>query len=311
MNALDVCRRSILIALVSVICYGCAGPLPDVTPFVSASSQLRSGVASGGAATAAELRRLPGGDAQADRLAKEWAARVKLCDALVRYAQSLQDITRSGQQGRESVQAIADSVTALASAASIAMPAAGAVSVVTDTARFVYGHIALVRASDSLEAALTAAAPAVDEVTDAIARDIALLASLLTTANNSYQQELAQKYSNVLGYRRQLERRRTAAYSRLGTDKESGLGQELQQITGLLAASQDEYSVYEQELADAVKRRNASTAVVRAAADAVSEWATAHRALVAAVREKRTVDVQSLVDSTRELRELVKRMREL
>jgi hypothetical protein len=51
--------------------------------------------------------------------------------------------------------------------------------------------------------------------------------------------------------------------------------------------------------------------VVRAAADAVNEWGTAHRALVAAVHEKRPIDVQNLVDSTRELRELIRRMREL
>jgi hypothetical protein len=115
----------------------------------------------------------------------------------------------------------------------------------------------------------------------------------------------------VLGYRRQLERRRSEAYSRLGTDREQGLGQELQQIATLLGASQDEFSIYEQEIADSMKRRNAATAVVRAASEAVSQWGTAHHGLVAAVREKRPVDVQSLVDSTVELRDLIRRMREL
>jgi hypothetical protein len=311
MKLLDICGRVVSAVALCIVCYGCAGPLPDVSPFVAASSQLRSGVASGGMATAAELARLPGGDADSARLGKEWAVRVRLCDALVRYAQSLQDITRSGAQGRESVQAVADAVTTLASAASIALPAANAVSVVTDTARFVYAQIALARASASLEAALTAAAPAVDEVTETIARDIAQLGSLLTAANDSYQKQAAQKYSTVLGYRRQLERRRSEAYSRLGTDREPGLGQELQQIATLLAASQDEYGIYEQEIADALKRRNAAKAVVRAAAEAVSQWGAAHRGLVAAVHEKRPVDVQSLVDSTVELRDLIRRMREL
>ena len=310
MKLLDVCGRFILLVALG-LCYGCAGPLPDVSPFVSASSQLRAGVASGGAATAAELRRLPGGDAYADQLAKEWAVRVRLCDALVRYAQSLNDITKSGTQGRESVSAVADSVTALASAASIVIPAAGAVGVGLDTARFVYAQVALVRASNSLEAALTAAAPAVDEVTAAIARDIDLLGSLLFAANTAYQKDLMQQYSSVLGYRRRLERRRSDAYAKLDTDREPGLAQELQQISTLLAASQDEFNVYDQQIADAVKRRNAASAVVRAAADAVNEWGTAHRALVAAVHEKRPIDVQNLVDSTRELRELVRRMREL
>ena len=311
MKSLHVCGRLLLIAVIGAVCYGCAGPLPDVSPFVSASAQLRSGVASGGAATAAELARLPGGDEYAKQLGTAWTSRVRLCDALVRYAQSLQDITRSGTQGRESVDAVASSVNALASAASVVIPASGAVGVATDAARFVYAQIALVRASNSLEAALTAAAPAVDEVTNAIALDISQLGSLLNTASRTYQAELAQRYSTVLGYRRQLEKQRHAAYARLGTDSEAGLGQTLQQLNTLLAASQDEYGVYEHELADAVKRRNAANAVVRAAADAVTEWGAAHRALVTAVREKRTVDVQSLVESTRELRELVRRMRDL
>ena len=311
MKSLHVCGRFVVIAVLCALCYGCAAPLPDVSPFVSASAQLRSGVASGGSATAAELARLPGGEAYAKQLTTEWQARVRLCDALVRYAQSLQDITRAGTQGRESVDAVASSVTALASAASFVIPGSGAVGVATDAARFVYAQIALVRASSSLEAALTTAAPAVDEVTQAIALDIAQLGSLLAAANKAYQAELAQKYSTVLGYRRQLEKQRHAAYARLGTDSEGGLGQTLQQLNTLLAASQDEYGVYEQELAETLKRRNAATAVVRAAADGVTEWGAAHRTLVAAVREKRTIDVQNLVESTRELRELVKRMRDL
>jgi hypothetical protein len=310
MKVLDVGGRSLLIALVLLFC-GCAGPLPDVSPFVSASSQLRAGVASGGAATAEELKRIPGGDAYAEHLASEWTVRVRLCDALLRYAQSLDDITRAGAQGRDSVQAVADSVAGLANAASFTIPAAGAVGVSVDAVRFVYAQIALVRASSSLEAALTAADPAVEAVTAAMARDIGLLGSLLTAANDSLQKDLQQQYSSVLGYRRRLERRRTEAYARLDTDREAGLAQELQQIAVLLAGSQDEYGAYEQALAELVKRRNAATAVVRAAADAVVEWGAAHRALVTAVHEKRTEDVQNLVEATRELRELVRRVREL
>ena len=311
MKSLQICGRYAVFAVLTALSYGCAAPLPDVSPFVAASAQLRSGVASAGSATAGELARVPGGEAYAKQLTTEWAARVRACDALLRYAQSLQDITQAGAQGRESAQAVADSITALASAASFALPAAGALSVGVDTARFVYAQIALVRASNSLEAALAAASPAVEEVTNAIALDMAQLASVLALATKTSQGELTQKYSTVLGYRRQLERQRHAAFAQLGTDAESGLGQRLQQLTTLLAGSEDEYSVYSQELADMMKRQNAARAVVRAAADAVTEWGAAHRALAAAVQQKRTVNVQNLVESTLELRALVKRMREL
>ncbi len=77
---------------------GCAS-LPEVSPFVEATVQLRSAMVASGIAVGTELRLTPGAEAKADELARLWEVRVHSADALVNYSDSLAAIVRSGREG--------------------------------------------------------------------------------------------------------------------------------------------------------------------------------------------------------------------
>jgi len=307
----SACRWTFsLVFLPVALLSGCAS-LPEVGPFVEASAQLRAGVASSGEAVAAELKRIEGGAKLADQLATEWAQRVKACDALVRYADSLQAIAKAGREGRQTAQSIADSVSALAGAASIALPGAQVVGTVTDAAKFIFAQISLARAADSLDNALSAAAPAVDEIAAQIARDLGILERIVSAASETSKNALTSDNSNMLGFRNQLNKARESAYAKVSTMPAASLTRELEDINKLMDTTRSLNEAYEKQVADLAKRRNAASALVRASSDAVIQWAAAHRQLVAAVRDRRPVNSQSLIEATSELRDLIKRARDL
>lgn len=299
-----------LALLAGALISGCTA-LPEIRPFVEASAQLRAGVVSSGSAAEEEVRRIKDGAALADKLAEEWAVRVKACDGLVRYADSLHAIALAGREGRQTAQSIADSVTALANAASIALPGAQVVGTVTDTAKFIYEQISLARAADSLESALFNAAPAVDEIAAKMVRDLKLLEKIVVGASETAQNAIDFKYSNVLGFRKQLNSARESAHAKVGTVPAVNLIKELEDINKLMDTTRPLYNAFEKEVAELTKRRNAAIVLVRASSDTVNQWAASHRQLVGAVRDRRAVNPQSLVDATSELRALVKRVREL
>ena len=106
-----------LVAVLSLLA-ACA-TLPDVKPFTDATVSLRSAVASGGAATVAELGRVesPGVKVEADKLAKAWEERDKLFTALIAYDNE----TTANQQSAASIRLekarkVVESTTAAVSA---------------------------------------------------------------------------------------------------------------------------------------------------------------------------------------------------
>jgi hypothetical protein len=304
-------RVALACALLAPVFFSGCGSLPEVGPFAEASAQLRSGVASSGDAVVAEVRRIEGGAKLSDKLAAEWAARVKMCEALVRYADSLQAITKAGGEGRQAVQSIADSATALAKAAGIVLPAAGTVAVAVDAAKFIYAQIALARAANALEDSLETVAPAVEEVAVHIARDLKSLEKILDTAAGTSRNALRTRHSGMLGFRGRVDELRSAAYSKVGNAPPATLTRELDEINKLMDATRPLNEAYEKELLDMEKRRNAASALIRASSDAIGQWGVAHRQLVVAVKTRSPVNAQSLIDASKEIRDLVKRMREL
>src|SRR5262245_10686356 len=100
---------------------GCAS-LPNVGPFVDASNQLRSAVATSGTVVEGELRLMPAGTDFANKLEKEWEARNQAFSGIAAYANSLKAIVDAGNQGAASAQKVADSVANLAKSAGVALP---------------------------------------------------------------------------------------------------------------------------------------------------------------------------------------------
>ncbi len=113
--------QAFALLLLAVLAGGCA-PLPNVDPFVDASSQLRSAIITSGAAVEAELAQAWEDEAYAAKLSSLWKLRVQAADGLVRYAESLAEIVRSGRKGAETARMLADSAAALSKDVGVVLP---------------------------------------------------------------------------------------------------------------------------------------------------------------------------------------------
>jgi hypothetical protein len=298
---------------------GCAA-LPDMSPYRDATVQLRSAVVAGGNAVQSGLdsaaASYEAGDPtakqikeQSARFSAEWRARIEGADALLAYSEAVTDIARSATEGAASARSLADALTQLATGVGIVLPPAGTVATVTDAAAFVYGHIAAARAANSLDQALQSAQPVVDRVATVLSQDLQDSLVILRAAHDLQLTAITEKYRSERGYLNALNRERKALYVKgtLTTADE----QRLRQIGELYEATREWREPMDKALATADDNLKARIQLIQATQAAVAEWAAAHRSIAAAVKEKRTVNVEALVQATLEAQELVRRLRAL
>jgi hypothetical protein len=307
------------LALVVTLSSGCA-TLPNVSPFAEATVELRSAVITSGTAVEAELRENPVElredrdlaeklSKRADVFAKEWAVRVRAMDALVKYSESLVAIVEAGKGGEQSARAVADSVSNLAGALGIVIPAAGAVSVGTDAAVFIYGQIANIRASKSLEEALVQAQPAIDHLVANLSKDLKQIDEILQAANELNTSATKTKFGDEYGYLNMLERERKKLYAKgPGVPADEA---RLLELDRLIASTKSWREAPEKAVEDAEKRLKAGRQLIGATRQALTEWVGTHRSFVIVVKDRGTVNVQALVYATTQIRDLVRRIREL
>lgn len=309
----------LLLPAVLVVLTGCAS-LPDMSPYRDATLQLRSAVVAGGDAVQAGLESAAAsygaGDPTAkqireksDRFSTEWLARIDGADALLAYTEAVADIARSGTEGAASARSLADALTGLATGVGVVLPPAGTVTTVTDVAAFVYGHIAAARAARSLDQALQSAQPAVDRLATVLSQDLQASLDVLHAARRLQATALALKYNEETDYLKALAKERKDIYGKgtLTTEDE----QRLRQIGELFEATREWREPMEKAQAEMDANYRLRVQLIHATQAAVAEWAAAHRSLAAAVREKRTVNVEALVQATLEAKELVRRLRAL
>jgi hypothetical protein len=299
--------RGLLAGVAALVLGGCAS-LPNIAPFVEASSQYRSAVVASGAVVEAELIDI-GGKEDAAAFGREWAIRIRATDALVSYSQALESIAASGAQGAQSARSVADAVTGLASAAGVALPPAATVGTVTDAATFVYGQIAAVRASAALGEALRNAIPAVDRIATTMGLDLNSAQDIFNAANVQAKTRLVMKYNTESAYLMSLRDERLALYrkpARTGADEERLL--QLDRLEESTRSWREPMEAQERALA---ARRRAGDQLFVSARAALAAWALAHRDLAAAVESGRKVDVTALVASVEEMRGMIKRIQAL
>jgi hypothetical protein len=283
-----------------------------VSPFASASRQLAGAMKAGGAAVSEDLHATTGLDERAKQFDQAWGPRNDVMRAVVSYSDGLVAIVRSTGEARDSARALADKVGALAQVAGVAQPGAGAAgAVASDTAAFVWAQIALVRGAASLGEALTIAQPVIDRLTELITSDNRDLASIVRGAAVAQRTALEAAYNEPFGYAGTLARRRTAlrakGYGALTKDEIA----ELARIDELLVPAQAQLQKRDDALVRIDRRERASLQLIAATRDAMERWAAAHRDVALAIQERKPVSVESLTEATIELRELVKRAREL
>nr|MCU0974265.1 hypothetical protein [Burkholderiales bacterium] len=213
-------------------------------------------------------------------------------------------------QGAQAARNVADAVTGLATAVGVALPPAATVGTVTDSAAFVYGQIAAVRASQALAEALRNATPAVDQIATVMAKDLDAAQKIFDAANTQAKIGLVMQYNTETAYLKGLLDERQAIY-RKPPPQSTKDEERLLQIDRLVEATRawrDPKEAREREL---VARRKAGDQLFNAARGSLAAWSLAHRDIAYAVESGRKVDVTALVASIEEMRELIKRIQAL
>jgi hypothetical protein len=191
------------------------------------------------------------------------------------------------------------------------MPAAGSLSVATDTAKFVYQQIALARATNSLEKALAASQPAIEQIVVTIALDLKDAKEIFKAANVDIIRGINEENNEGVGFRNELLAERDKIYSRGYSQLTEEDKRRLSEIDHLIEGTNDWYVPMQENMGKVEKRLAAGEALFNAAQDAVSQWGLAHYKIVLAIRERRPVNVESLTLAATEVRSLIRRMREL
>jgi len=253
------------------------------------------------------------GDTLANQFADQWQTRDAALTAVSDYADSLAGIVAASNAARRNFEAVAENVKSLAVAAGIALPVSGAVGLVSDSVQFIYEQYARARAANSLEQALDAAQPAIEQIAARIAKDLRLSSQILTLANTELRQSLQTDVKNQqrLGFRENLLAQRDAIYAQSRGDPESRDAARLKELDALITTTDAWHGPLEEQLRAVRLRELNGQDLFAAAAAGVEEWAMAHRALVAAIKDRRPYTARSLVEATSELRLIIERIREL
>ncbi|WP_263772955.1 hypothetical protein [Propionivibrio soli] len=296
---------------------GC-GSLPDAKPFAEATGTMSGFVKASGQALTDSLRDegslLPENKTKYEDDIKKfdtaWEVRIKAVEGAVAYSNAIADVIAAAGETRETINKVADSLSALAGATGIALPTAPIIGVAKDIGEFLAARIATVRASHKLEEALAQAQPAVDKIAENLVRESnGELKPILEDVHKNILSAINSTYGADDDFAGQLKRlllqARTEALRDLS--KASAL-QEIDRMGAVVSARLKERDQKRDQAAAAYKAR---LQLVNGLSTATLAWAAAHRDLAAAIKEKRKVSTAELQATIIELRELIKKVRAL
>ena len=310
----NISQKSMVPMLLLILLFACASvsctTLPNVGPFVDATYELKSAVAESGLTVANELQYIDDGGTQyAVDLTEAWKERNHAFTAIAAYADSLQAIVASGQKGNEAAGELADSVKGLSEAAGIALPGSpAALAVATDAIKLIVENINKARAAKSLADAMVKANPAVEETVRLIRADLKDLDGLFRLANKMVEHNYKNSFNEQMGYRKELED--FIQKTNVDAASENDLNK-LIKVNELLAGTDGWYAEYHQGLTDIKKRLRIGRALIQTADGSLYQWVNAHIQVAIALQNRQPVNVKSLVEATIQIRELIRKVREL
>ena len=299
-----------LFILLLLMCFsgGCAS-LPDVRPFVDATYQMKSAVAQAGTTVTVELRYMEGGEAHADRLAEAWEARNKAFAAIAAYSDSLHAIVAAGEQGAKTGQQLADSIKGFAEAAGIALPGSSeAIAVATDAVKLIVENISKARAAKTLKESMLNAQHAVEGIVELIIADLKDLDDIFRAANKLIETKFRIAYNEKIGYRKDLEK--LIFQTEISGITDEGL-KRVVQLNQLLQGTNTWYMEYNQGIKEINRRLKLSRALIQTAQSSIDQWINAHRQVVSALVNRKPVSVRSLLETSKQIHDLVRKVREL
>jgi len=307
---------ALTIFLFSALVAGC-GTLPDARPFAEATNTLSVAVKSSGQALTDSLRDagsvVPSDEAEYEKIIKDfeaaWSNRVKAAQGAVTYSDAIVDLIAAGKEGAETVKKAGDSLQALAGAVNIPL-AAPAVGVIGDIARFLLDRIAIVRASRTLEEAVAQAQPAVDRIAEHLAAESdRQLKPTLKRAYDNIISGIKTKYDADNNFAMRIAGKREEARRKAIDDPK--MIQQLEEFDRVQATVAVSLKERDQKIDQATAAYKARVQLINALSTATATWATAHRDLASAIREKRKVNATELQETVVDLKELIKKVRAL
>ena len=239
-----------------------------------------------------------------------WQARVKAIEGAVAYSNAIVDIIAAAGETRETVNRVGDSLSALAGAAGIALPAAPVIAVAKDIGAFIAERIALVRASSTLQQAVTQAQPAIDHIAEHLVKDSnERLKPILDQVHKNVLSTINEAYDGDDTFSKALAKRLIQARSEALADP--GKASALQELDRMQVAVAPRLKERDQKLDQAAANYKARLQLINGLSTATLAWAAAHRDLAAAIAQKRKVNVAELQETIAELRELIRKVRAL
>jgi hypothetical protein len=323
-------------SLLGSLLTGCAS-LPDTSGYTVATIQVKQAVATTGDVVKEELlasSEIQAAAIDADAIKKfeaAWKTTLDSLDAMVVYAQSIEQIVDAGNKGSESAQAVADSVKKLVDtvkADALAGASAEIFNLSTDTVAFVYGEFSKYWATKSLEEALKKFGPSIAKITvlvQAQIRDARYLfdeqieaqIQFLETAPTSAD-EAGLRFGDWIKRHRALDQHAQQVTQLLIQAMQSGPSENIDKAKAMLADYEaglkvvlPRIKIYETRKAALLRRAKTGRNIISGAENAVAVWGAAHQQMANSVNERKPVSVDSLKTAIVDIQTLIQRWREL
>lgn len=296
--------------LLTLILGACTTP-PDPRPFADATAALSSAVKTSGQAVESQLRSstIPNAATHADALHEQWAARIAVMEQTVAYADGLREVYNAAADSSKLVHQIASDVSSIASAAGLVVPPAGAIAGGVDIAALVYQNINNAKAAATIADSLQYADKALAGIAHHLEEDTGKLREILELAHAEARSQITLADKD-LDLRHQRAREAVGSLTLNVANLTPDQLERLSTLSGIADSQAALVAAREERLAAVDERFAAQAALIDAANGAMGDWSAAHARLAAAVREHRVVSVESLLQTTTELRELIRKVRD-
>jgi hypothetical protein len=318
-------RGFIILVFVSAMLGGCA-TLPDTSNYTTATIQVKQLVETVGNVVEIELDSAGTVSGQKVKdFQKAWKTTVSSLDAMITYAESIEQIVDAGNKGANSARQVADSVKKLADSVKVdaLTGAAGEVfGVAANTGAFVYGEIAKIGAANNLDDALSKADPWVVRISNMVQLQVEdagrlfhrqikdQVDDLKTGGEAGYGDwiKLNKKIDNTqLNSLKEMEKFLNA--SPMDLEKVKKLQTELDEVEKTRHQIAPHILEYKTKLAEIRNRETAGLNLIRASENAIAAWGAAHQNLVWAVKERKPVSVESITMAVVQIRTLIEKWR--
>jgi hypothetical protein len=330
------CDGLAILVLVGSLLGGCTS-LPDTRGYTAATIQVKQAVATTGDVVTGELRSAINAGAttanpeSVKKLNAAWAATMRALDAMVAHAQSIEQIVDAGNKGAESARQVAGSVKNLVDAVKVdALTSSGAevLQLAAETVAFVYGEYSKHVSAKSLEEALDKFGPSMAKITTLVQAQIADARRLfgeqieaqiqLLQTQAQTPEDAGRRFGNWIKRHGELDETAAQATQLLVRGMQNNRPDDIARAKAMLADIEPGQKMiaprlaeYEAKIQPIRQREKAGSSILGAAENAVAAWGMAHQQLVKAVKERKSVSVESLTAAVVEIRTLTQRWREL